>query len=58
MLKIKNGYKINNILIKSFEDKFDITLPKSYKEFMVNNNRWRTRRWVFVWFLWQSYWKK
>lgn len=43
MLKIKNGYKINNILIKSFEDKFDITLPKSYKEFMVNNNRWRTR---------------
>ena len=48
MIKIENGYKINDTLIKSFEEKFDITLPKDYKSFMLENNGGESDKdWIF-----------
>ena len=38
MLKMENGYKIEEKLIIDFEKKFEINLPKDYKEFMIENN--------------------
>lgn len=38
MMKIVNGYKIKDEIIMKFEEKFGISLPKDYKEFMLENN--------------------
>lgn len=48
MITIENGYKINDELIMSFENKFGIILPKDYKEFMLENNGGESEKdWIF-----------